>query len=179
MINSLSNTKEIDKIIRNELVTQSGLDASFIRNALSEYGTYLDKNRIDSIFESISPSDCCILFEVQSSDNEHDVSFTEVDDSVTYYKSFSVQITMYGDETDNIAPLLVARLRTEAARDNLFNQGVYLESVSNPTQLDEFKNGVLWKRWDFEINISVRFSIAPVYAQNPMKILNDLTIENI
>ena len=107
------------------------------------------------------------------------MSFTEVDDSVTYYKSFSVQITMYGDETDNIAPLLVARLRTEAARDNLFNQGVYLESVSNPTQLDEFKNGVLWKRWDFEINISVRFSIAPVYAQNPMKILNDLTIENI
>ena len=37
MINSLSNTKELDKIIRNELVTQSGLDAAFVRNVLRAY----------------------------------------------------------------------------------------------------------------------------------------------
>ena len=91
MINSIPNTKEIDKIIRNELITQSELDGKFVRNALSEYGTDLDKNRLDSVFESIESTDCCILFETQSGNN-YDVSLSEEDDAVTYYKSFKIKI---------------------------------------------------------------------------------------
>lgn len=178
MINSIPNTKEIDKIIRNELITQSELDGKFVRNALSEYGIDLDKNRLDSVFESIESTDCCILFETQSGNN-YDVSLSEEDDTVTYYKSFKIKIITYGDISDEITPKLVARFRTERVRNNLYNEGIYIESISNPIQLDEFVNGVIWKRWDFEIDISVRFEVNQISTYSDFDALNKININTI
>lgn len=179
MINPIPNTNEIDRLIRAELITQSELDGNFVRNALSEYGTDLDKNRIDLVFESLEVSDCCILFETQSNSNTDDISLTEEDDTITYYKSFKIKIITYGDISDEITPKLVARFRSERVRNKLYDEGIHIESVSNPIQLDEFVNGVIWSRWDFEIEISVRFEINQISTYSDFNSLNELKINTI
>ena len=78
-----------------------------------------------------------------------------------------------------ITPKLVARFRTERVRNNLYNEGIYIESISNPIQLDEFVNGVIWKRWDFEIDISVRFEVNQISTYSDFDALNKININTI
>ena len=57
---------------------------------------------------------------------------------------------------------LIARLRTQAVRQALYEEGVYIEEVKNDSSVNEFKNDVMWHRHDTEILISCKMSIKQV-----------------
>lgn len=158
----IDDIKELEKIIRNVLIEQSEISSKFVRNALSVYGTDLDQNTGDNIFTAIARTQALMLFELNAKNLSSDMSETNADDSISYYKAYTVRIIIYGDKSPTIANKLIARMRTQYVRDSLQDKGVYLDSVSNADSIYEYKNGVMWIRNDFSIDIACTMNIQPV-----------------
>lgn len=161
----LQSVEDIDRIIRKRLIEQSELDGEFVRNASSEYGIDLDKPESDSIFVSIAPTDLVLLFEVEAQDSDDDVSETNDNDEIDYYKSYRVRCIIYGDEACTLANKLCGRFRTEYVRQSLRLDGIYFRSAGNIVTVHEFKNNVKWLRTDFELNIACKMAI-PLITDN-------------
>lgn len=161
----LQSVEDIDRIIRKQLIEQSELDGEFVRNASSEYGIDLDKPESDSIFVSIAPTDLVLLFEVEAQDSDDDVSETNDNDEIDYYKSYRVRCIIYGDEACTLANKLCGRFRTEYVRQSLRSDGIYFRSAGNIVTVHEFKNNVKWLRTDFELNIACKMAI-PLITDN-------------
>lgn len=148
----ISNLKQIDKIIREHLILESGIQEEFVRAAHSEYGTDLDKKN-GSVFNSIEKSDTVMLFEISSEDSEMSNS-EETSEGLVYHLTFRVQVIMYGDDTLTLSKVLAARLRTQKSRELLHDKGIHLRTVSNPTKIEDFKNDTIWMRNDIEMQIA-------------------------
>lgn len=158
----MTTTSQLDALIRRLLIDQSELNSNFVRNALSAYGTDLDKRTIDAVFETISPDDAMMLFENHLTSDDKDVSMTEENGNMTYYLSFKTNVMIYGLSGADIAIKTCARLRSEAIRLQLQSVGIFLQKVDNPVELHEFKNNVLWQRHDFELTYGCKFTVEPV-----------------
>ena len=161
MITAISETKEIEKIIRQQLIAQSELSPDRVLNGLNEFGEDLDKEIKDDVFDAIDIENNTLLFELQFRHSSSDISFTENNDT-SKYASFEVHCVIYGDDSNDIAIKTCARFETENIRLELIDKGVYIEDISEISSINEFKNGVLWKRVDFFINISCRFDVKPL-----------------
>ena len=174
---AFADINEINKIIRAQLITQSELPSNRVRNALTTYGATLDKLLTHQEYSSICVCDDLMLFELRTRDNDADVSMTEEDGFVTYYKSYLIYIILYGNESANISSKLIARLRTSSVRLALQDEGIFIEEVKNDTSLNEFKNDVLWHRHDIEILISCKMSISQITPDPQIKELGELQIK--
>ena len=169
MIKAFANVNELNKELRTVLMTQAELDGQYVRNALSTFGETLDKLLFKQTYDSISPCDQLMLFELRSRQNKADVSMTEADDSVTFYKSYELYVIVYGENAADVMNKLIARLRTQAVRLQLIELGIFLEEVGNDNSLNEFKNNVMFHRHDCSVNISCRFSIEQVNSDYLME----------
>lgn len=176
MINAIQNVESINKIIRSELIQQTGLSGDYVRSSLSEYGADLDKEVLDDIFESVDKTDAIIFFELKTRANDSDVSMTEENDSITLYKSFRVHLVIYGNSAYTIAAQICGRFRTEYVRRDLQENGVYIEEVSDFESLYEFKAMTMWPRCDIDIDISCRIDITQVTDDYRVKELSKLEI---
>ena len=164
---NFSKTEEIEKIIRNVLIEQSELEQDKVLNSLSTYGTELDKVLEDTIYVSIDKPEVVILYELQTRESSSDVSFDDFDeqnnlDIITYDKAHRVKLIMYGNDSSTLAMKLIARLRTAVIRQQLYDSGVYLEKVSDPHTINEYKNETMWLRNDIDIDIAVKYAIPKV-----------------
>lgn len=169
---AISDIKELEKICRKYLISQSQLSGEMVRNSLSTYGETLDKVLSKMIEASICPCDALILFELKSRHSNSDVSMTEVDESITIYKSYTLYIIIYGNDSATLATKLIARLRTEEIRSQLYEEGVYVEKVYNDDSLNEFKNNVMWHRHDFKLDISCMMSVEQTNVEAPFESAN-------
>ena len=174
----LSSTNELNKILRQVLITQSELDEERVLNALSLYGTELDKYLSDSIYESVDQNDTTLLFSLEARNSTSDVSIVNENevDNITYYKAFKLSLIIYGDNSNDTGIKLAARFRSENVRTQLYDKGIYVEEVTDPTILNEFKNDTIWIRTDLDINIGVEFNITPVNTDFDFENLTELKI---
>lgn len=174
----IQNVEQIKKIIRQTLIFQSQLPEKFVRSSHSLYGTDLDKNVDYDIFNTISSSDLLVLFELMTADATSNMTERDRKDEnfINYYQSFKIHIILYGDESLTFAHILKARLLTEEVREELQIQGIYLSNISNIEKIDEFKNGVVWMRNDFDIYVSCQFNFTPVMTNADIEKLNTITI---
>ena len=69
---------------------------------------------------------------------------------------------MYGESSTNIASKLIARLRMEDSVMTLQEAGIHVESIQNSNTFNEFMNGTVWLRNDFDIYISCELEIEKV-----------------
>ena len=199
---ALTTVDDIEKIVRAKLIEQSELNPKQVRNALSLHGEALEKWLDEQTFASIglhvkgydfqtwdeslwdelsdkwSNSGTMMLFELQTRDNTGDMSEDE-GDVISYYRSYRVYVTIYGTYGNDISNITVARLRTQAVRLSLRNSGIYLERVSNPVKLNEYKNETMWTRNDFEIDISCKMNVAPISYETPFEKLNDIFVKEV
>lgn len=173
---TVNDINDLNKIIRTLLMSQSELDPQFIRNAVSMYGQNLDKNYDDDILSNLTTDDLLMLFELQSRQTDFEISETEEDDSISYYKAYTIHITIYGNASITFSNQLIARLRSNTVRELFAVQGVYLESVSESKYICEFKNHVLWQRADFDINIACKMSLSQLNVEHEFDKLNAVTI---
>lgn len=188
---AINNIDDIEKNIRNILIEQSDLSPEFIRNSLSVYGEDLDKLLEEQIYNSIHYENCLppeaittqndslILFELQSRDNDSDMSEEKDEDSISYYRSFKIYVIIYGKNGTNLANNLISRFRSQVIRDKLHDEGIYLESVSNANRINEFKNEEMWIRNDFEINISCHLNIETIIKSDESYNFNNLIFNKI
>lgn len=181
---AFTNVIELNKVLRNCLITQSQMNEKMVLNSLSLYGTELDKLLIslsrDQRYTSIEQNDALLLFELISRESSGDISITENEENpyhnITYNKAFKLKIIIYGDAGSDIALKTIARLRTEEVRNNLYEQGVYLEKVSDPFILNEYKNETMWLRNDFEMDIAVQFKIVPILTDHEFTNISELNL---
>lgn len=171
----IADINELNKIVRKYLIAQSEMPADRVRNALTTYGSTLDQLLQKQEFTGICPCDELMLFELRTRENDADVSMTEVDGRVTFDKSYTIYVIIYGDDAATIMNKLIARLRTQVVRESLLEEGVYVEKVQNDTSFNEFKNDVLWHRHDTEIHISCQMSIEQVSADNAFESIDPVT----
>lgn len=170
---------DAEKTIRAELIKQSGLAASMVRNAHSAYGQMLDVSETadNDIFRSLETSECLMLFDLRPRESEEDMSETEDDDdTISYYKAYRVHVIMYGEPATVLSHTVVARMRTELCRMNLQSKGIHLEHVSSPVAFYEYENMRQWERADFDIDISYKTQILPVESEEPFAAFSALDI---
>lgn len=176
-MNIITDINELNRLIRNQLMTQSELPSDRVRNALSTYGATLDKLLTKQEFDTICPCDELMLFELRTRENDADVSMTEnKDTTISYYKSYLVYVILYGNNSATIMNKLIARLRTQAVRQALYEEGVYIEEVKNDSSVNEFKNDVMWHRHDTEILISCKMSIKQVTPDDVFETVSPVNI---
>lgn len=175
---SISNVKELNKIIKNQLITQSELNQKRVLNSISNYGETLDKMLEKYVFSSIEKTDVVLLFELTGRQNDSNISFTNENSNLIYYSSYKLYIILYGDSSPDVANKIVSRFRTQKVRNDLYDNGVYLEYIDNPNTINEFKNGSLWIRTDIEIGISCEFSITQTSDDSNFSVINKITIDN-
>lgn len=173
---AINDINDINKIIRKQLILQSELSSKYVRNALTTYGVTLDKLLSNQVYDTICPCDALLLFELQTRDNSADVSMTESDDSITYYRSYNVHIIIYGQNSSNVSTKLIARLRSENVRKMLYDEGIYVELVTNDTSINEYKNDAMWHRHDFDVYISCKLSVVQLSTLEYIEKLNTLNI---
>lgn len=154
----MTNIDKLTTILRAELIKQSGLRPDYVRDVSSTYGAYLDQNDEEDIFRSIQPSDTLILFELQKDESESEMSETNENETIRFIKAFNLHLIIYGENSTNIATMLVARLRTEASRNSFLNKDIYIQSIENPSIITEFINNVVWIRNDIDIKICCEFT---------------------
>lgn len=192
-----TNSDEINKLIRLQIIKQANLLPERVLNSLSTYGAELDKilteiltvstshtvgrhnvqsSEDESIYVPVQHSDVVVLFELQDRQSSNNMSETNDDNSVTYTKSYIVHLIIYGDNCGDVATTLVARLRTERCRTELLDEGISLERVTDPDRINEFKNNTLWQRTDFDIYISVEYKYTQVDDMQDFEGLSQLNI---
>lgn len=177
MINSITNLNSAIIALRKYLIINSELDSSRVLNSLSLNGTELDKLLEDSIYNSIESSNDTLLFEV--SENESNSNMSEDDNEnndIIYYKMYTCHIIIYGDNSDNIALKLASRMRSNVVIDAIYNDGIYIEDISNPQSINEFKNNLMWFRTDFDISFGVRYSISHIIEDYNIEKIDNLNI---
>lgn len=155
------NINNVSKIIREMLIRESGLNEQYVRNALSMYGSYMSDSYSESIWKSLTPNQSLIFFEISDRDNDSDMSEKRSDGYFHIFSSYQVHIIIYGDNAENLSNTLLSRIRGEVCRDWCLSNDIYLEKISNATSVNEYKNGVLWERNDFDIDIGTEIKIAP------------------
>lgn len=173
------NTNDLERNIRDLLIEQSGIDARFVRNSLSLYGSALDQSDYNNIWSSIQQEQSLVLFEISSRDSTNNMSESNDDNTILLYNSFQVHVIIYGLKARDLSGELIARLKTAYCRSWLSTRDIFLEEVSYPTSVNDFKNGSIWPRTDFDIDITCRFTIQPVYSESNFAKYGDIIIENI
>ena len=175
---SIQKISEVEVIIRNILISQSGLNPQFVRNSMSIYGTSLDKETNESIFDTITQNDCLVLFDLESNgDLSISEDLNDLQDRIKLWKSYEVHIMIYGDESDTLANVLVSRLRTEEVRMILASQGVHFNDIDNVTTIHEFENEVIWLRSDFKMLIDFEMIVDRITKNDTFATLSQLTID--
>lgn len=201
---AIKDFNDIIKILRNTIIIQSQLPAERVLNSLSLEGTELDKLLEESRYNSIEQEDTTILFELnstpQSNSNvsmeEGDISTIKeltcgetilcdnsllcgeehIDRAITYYRMYNLHLVLYGQDSSFTAVKLSSRMRSQEVKSNLYAKGIYIESVSNPESINEFKNDIMWLRNDVTINLGVKFLITQVYLTPEYEKIKDIQI---
>lgn len=202
-MNTTSNIDNATKILRDTLIEQSQLLPERVLNSLSIHGTELDKILEEQIYNSIELNDTTMLFELYSLDSTSNVSMEEgdiytakpltcsnsticseevicgkfiIDRSITYYKMFRLHLILYGQNSSDLAVKLSSRLRSLSTRSKLYESGIYIEKVSDPETINEYKNDIMWLRNDVNIDLGLKFSISQVSLPTEYMKLNDIHV---
>lgn len=173
-----TNINNIESLIRACLIQESGLDQQYVRNALSIYGSYMSDSYDGIDWTSITPDQSLIFFELSNRDSDGDMS--ETDENKLYiYSSYQIHVIIYGDNSMNLANILLARLRSRYVRDWFMENDICLQTVSNSTSLHDYKNGALWMRNDFDMNIACEIQIVPATESYTFNKYSDIIIKTI
>lgn len=159
----IKDIKNINKIVGNMLVRQSGLDRSRIINGHSVRGVNLSKFVTDNVKLSYNLSDSVIIFEIDPANND-DVNITEESESgnIRQFVYVEVKVIIYGQEASILAKTLKARIESEEVRNDLLLQEVYMSKVKDIVVVNDFINETIWPRADFSINLAYEIEITKI-----------------
>ena len=175
----ISNIHEIEKIIGDMLVKQSQLDKSRIMNGLTPRGADLSKFVTENVKLSYDLFDTVIIFEILSSEAEN-INFTEQEAEGTDIREnacFEAKITIYGNESMQMAKMLKARFESEKVRYDLLNSGLYFIDDSATQSMNEFVNNTVWPRTDWSFRIACEMMFAQVDTMYVIENADDINIE--
>lgn len=142
----------LEKSLRKMLIKQSELDSNRVLNGRSFRGIELNKVISDEDEFSIDLNDLFILFDLYN-DNELNYSENVDDNNIRLISSFTLHITIYGNNALDLAQKLKARLESEQVLLALQNENIHLKSVSSLSDIAEYINDTFWNRYDMEVRL--------------------------
>ena len=175
---AITNLQELEKILRNELITQTELSSEYVLNALSVRGTDLEKRLSDENLISIDISNSFVLFYLQSNENANH-NFTEeniITGELYSFTSYTLYIIIYGNDSKTVAQKIKSRFESQCVRTTLHDKGIHLEHVSNMSTKNEFKNSTMWIRHDIDIDFSCKTIYKSITTENNIDIINKINI---
>lgn len=155
------------------------------------------------IWDSIEQKDATMLFELLPINSTSSVSMEEgdyynskdlvcspiticspdtivgdvnIDESITYYKVYRLKLTIYGSDSSTIATKVASRMRSAKVRATLYQSGIYIEQVTEPEIINEFKNNLIWLRNDIQVDIGVKYSVSQVAVDKQYETVNTIKI---
>lgn len=178
MISKVNDIQELNKIVRTQLIAQSGLDGNQVLNGVSIHGQDLLKMINQYAYKSYDLKDSVLVFVLEPRTSSNNMSETTADDKLRIISSYQFHCYLYGYSSPTLANQIIARMRTEYVRLLLQQEGVYLESISEAEMGNDFINETLMVRTDFFINISCESRIEQASIPNDFAKIN-MTIEEI
>lgn len=172
---TINNLHEVEKIFRNMLAKQSGLQLNRVLNGLSIRGQDLTKYLNSTTISSIDTNDSLMLFELYQGYDD-DIDMTEEDDSITRFTRLRLKVILYGYSSANLARIVSSRLRTQKCIYDLHSQGVYLNKINKCESINEIYNETTYFRTDFEIECSCVMSISQIDNFTTYASFNDFEI---
>lgn len=179
MITPIESPKELEKLLRNMLITQSQLIPNRVLNGNSIRGQDLEKMIDSNIYISYNLSDCVIIFELFTRTSEENISMIKSNNSLLLYSSYNMHLIIYGNKSEQLAQILKARLESEKNRFDMYNLGIQIEEISNITTINDFKNETIWIRSDFDIDFACCYSIKQVSEFENYETLETININKI
>ncbi len=163
MIKTTDDFLELEVVLGNLLVEQSGLERNRILNVNSVRGQDLDK-KIENIFGSnifvsYNIIDNVILFEIQLNNSDENISMIEKDDSITNYVNLTLSLSIYGNTCEQLANIIYSRLLSSSVKYKMLIKGIYIKEIETPEITREFINTNYISRCDIDINISIKQSV--------------------
>lgn len=166
--------KEIEKIIGDILVKESGLPKERVLNSLSLRGPELDKLIDEKVYLSYNLNDCVLLFEVSADSTLLDLSLPDKEtDEIIKDIGLNVKTIIYGNCSLELANIIKARLESAEAREGFLSRSLYLYEVSNLSSLNEFKNNTVWPRTDFDISLNFETRITKIESGYQIESIRD------
>lgn len=177
MIIKTTDIQELNKIIRNQLILQSGLSSNQVMNGVSIHGQDLLERINQYAYKTYTLQSSFVVFVLESRDSDSNFSQVQDDGNIRVVASYKVHCYIYGYNCQTLANVMVGRLRTEYARLDLQQNGVYLADVSEPITSNDFINDSLMIRTDFFINISCEMLVQQASMGDEIKSFNINTEE--
>ena len=174
MISNLNEYNEINKIIRNQLLTQTGLANDHVLNGLDFDGINLEKRLDDQIFVSFSLLDNFIIFNLVPRTSTSNIS-QDIEDDIYNVSSFMFKLIIYGKSSMKLAQIIKSRFLTEEVRHDLYKSGIYIEDIDNPVPTNEFVNSKIYTRTDFSINISCESKFEKITQPTMFEEINEVS----
>lgn len=166
MIPVITNTDDITKIWKRTIQSQCEMNNTQVRSLVSSRGQNLDKKVDDYIYETLSRTDLCALFEIDINPSEPVVTMEYSEDEVLSYVYAKLKVIIYGKESSLIAVKFKSRLESSEIRDSLWQQGIKFDEVTSIESVHEFINEVIYFRTDININFSFRLNVEKINIDN-------------
>lgn len=159
MIRTIDSYSQLVISLRSMLIDVSELRSELVKNGLSPDGSDLSEQLTTNILTAVGIKNAVIVFYVNESETPDNVSMDE-DVSISSYQSYSMHVIVYGLAGQMLAHKIKARFESSSIREQLYRDGIHLVAVSSISDGTEFINDVMWPRKDFDIDVSVRYSIS-------------------
>ena len=151
---------DLIKNVRSEILTQSELVNERVINAVSVRGPALSKLINNNTSTSINLHDVLIIFELLvDTDSDQNIVLTNEDDSKDIITQFRLLLKVYGNASQEMANILLARFKSEEIITRLYAKNVWVKNVSFAQTMNEIINNTVWPRCDLEMTLIARFHI--------------------
>lgn len=162
MIPAIKDIDNITKIWKSTIETQCELTNNQVRSLTSPRGQNLTKKIDEYIFETLSRTDVCALFDIDINLSQNQLTYESDDNTILTYIYATIKVIIYGKNSSLLAMKFKARLESSEVRDLLWQQGIYFEDVSTPNDVHEFVNNIVYFRTDMTINFSFRYDVSKI-----------------
>lgn len=154
---------DIVKLLRTEIINQTGLDPYNVINAVTARGPDLLKFIDSKETYSFNLNDSFIVFELSeivNSDNLYTSDYNNESNSyeLNSYINYSFKLMIYGNYSHDLGQKLLLQFRSADVSLKMRNEGIFIKGVTFPTSNNEFINNTYWPRVDMNINIQTRFT---------------------
>lgn len=166
MLKILVDYDELIRITCEQLTILSELKPEFVRNALTEYGASLDQHLGNTIYEAFDKR-AVLLFNIKPSDDINLITKSAEDDTILLQiASYTIHLCCYGEFAQMTLRKLIINLHSYEAKLNLYAAGIWFIKNSNLVSIQEYKNNVMYDRYDVDLTIACIYKFIMTFPDN-------------
>lgn len=164
--------------LRSVIITQLGISAERVMNAVSVRGPELWKIISSTEINSFNLNDSFIVFEFVINDADGEFGAVDNKDGTSeVLMPYVLKMKFYGNSCNTASQTLLASFKTSDVAITLRNAGVWVYGISKPTSINEFLNNTVWPRVDMDVKVQLSATISTTEATDWARSYKSITIQ--